>query len=1047
MLYNRPVNSSMPAQQVSYKVKFLEKRDRYGNTKWMKDSMDALEAVGRYSFYNNVELRKNYEIMSGRFNVDDYIDNFDAYDLSTMIYQEMKLPSFLKHYDITTKAVKLLLGEFLKRPDIIRVIAKDVQTSNEKLRIKSDLVWEFMKQSVNTEIANKLTAHGLDPNRDEFKNDEEEAEYKSIIEEKYKELTPQSIEKYLTYDFRSSAEHWGQATLSDDIERFRIREQDTTEFYDMCVSDRAFSHLYLTPSGYGIETWNPLTCFYQYNTQNKNIEDLSYVGRILYMSKTEIIDYFGWRMTKEQQESLYPEYQKGQVQGSVYKEAFNATLYPFADYREYDTLVTGVGQAIAETNMFGSPYGIPQFGFYPGTDGTNYIFTQSDIVQVTQAYWKSQRKVGKLNIENPKTGEIITKIVDETFDPKLFDIEEVKESYKDSDEPNTICWTWINEAWQGIKINVNYQKYQSTDERSAIYIDVRPCEFQFRGNDPRLIYNCKLPVVGNIFNNRNGRSQSVVDLIKPYQIMVNAFYNQAYHVAQKNNGKFFVMGASLLPSIKDWGDEEAQEKFMTIVQNLGLGVVDDSTQAQAQSMQYGLKVMDMDESDRITRLINLAMLVEQQGFMQLGITPQRQGQIQASETATGTTQAINNSYAITEIYFEQFSNYRRRKLQMLVELAQYVESNTEGDIVKQYTTSDLGQAFIKVSSTDLLLRDMGVYLYNSGEQQRKKDLIEQLILKHNQSLMPFSKLMEIIRMDNLADVQKSLEHQEAIAQKQAQAAEQAKLEHEQQILQAQLEDKQKDRDLKKYEIDTKANIELQKVTLQGIANESSFDPNVDLTDKLIAQKEIALKENDAISKNYIAQQQLTNQLIDSFNKNRLEKEKLTHARQLKEKEFKDKKGIENEKLKQITAQNKNQELMQSKKIEADLKLQRQKAEADLTLKDKDLKLKELDLKIRKLEIENAAKKASIEIKSLEKKIELEEDMADVKASSIEKLTKVKEKEAIKLTEIKSKEAEQASKLKMEQNEQQHSLKLKENVESHKQKLKEIKIKPKLNKKK
>ena len=383
---------------------------------------------------------------------------------------------------------------------------------------------------------------------------------------------------------------------------------------------------------------------------------------------------------------------------------------------------------------------------------------------------------------------------------------------------------------------------------------------------------------------------------------------------------------------------------------------------------------------------------------------------------------------------------------MLVELAQYVESNTEGDIVKQYTTSDLGQAFIKVSSTDLL-RDMGVYLYNSGEQQRKKDLIEQLILKHNQSLMPFSKLMEIIRMDNLADVQKSLEHQEAIAQKQAQAAEQAKLEHEQQILQAQLEDKQKDRDLKKYEIDTKANIELQKVTLQGIANESSFDPNVDLTDKLIAQKEIALKENDAISKNYIAQQQLTNQLIDSFNKNRLEKEKLTHARQLKEKEFKDKKGIENEKLKQITAQNKNQELMQSKKIEADLKLQRQKAEADLTLKDKDLKLKELDLKIRKLEIENAAKKASIEIKSLEKKIELEEDMADVKASSIEKLTKVKEKEAIKLTEIKSKEAEQASKLKMEQNEQQHSLKLKENVESHKQKLKEIKIKPKLNKKK
>ena len=135
------------------------------------------------------------------------------------------------------------------------------------------------------------------------------------IQKKYQELTPQSIEKYLTYDFRSAGEHWGEATVKDDIERFRIREQDTVEMYDFLVSDRAFSHMYLTPSGYGIETWNPLTVFYQYNTQNKNIEDLAYCGRILYMSKTEIIDYLGWRMTVDQIEALYPEYLKGEAQG------------------------------------------------------------------------------------------------------------------------------------------------------------------------------------------------------------------------------------------------------------------------------------------------------------------------------------------------------------------------------------------------------------------------------------------------------------------------------------------------------------------------------------------------------------------------------------------------------------------------------------------------------------------------------------------------------------------------------------------------------------
>jgi hypothetical protein len=156
-LYNRPINSSLPVQQVSYKKKFLDDKDDNGVTKWMKDSMDALESIGRYSFFNNIELRKNYEIMQGRFNIEDYVDDFDTYDLSTMVYQEMKLPSFLKHYDITTKAVKLLQGEFIKRPDIFRVVAKDIETSNEKLRIKGELVWSYVQESINKEITNKLT--------------------------------------------------------------------------------------------------------------------------------------------------------------------------------------------------------------------------------------------------------------------------------------------------------------------------------------------------------------------------------------------------------------------------------------------------------------------------------------------------------------------------------------------------------------------------------------------------------------------------------------------------------------------------------------------------------------------------------------------------------------------------------------------------------------------------------------------------------------------------------------------------------------------------
>jgi hypothetical protein len=927
-MINRPINSALPRQQVSNYEKFEKDKDSNGNTKWMKDTLDALEGIGRYVFYNSIELRKNYEIMSGRFNIEDYADVFDTYDMSSAIYEQLKLPSFLKHYDITTKAVRLLQGDFINRPDIFHVLATDSDTTNEKLRVKTDLMHMYMEEEARKEITKKLLAQGIDPNKSDFNTEEEATKYKEEIEKKYQELTPASIEKYMRYDYRTTAEQWGQAILINSIQRFNLREQDVLEFYDKCVVDRCFTHFYLTPDGFNVEIWNPLNTFYQYSPDLRYLEEGNYIGRIMYLSKPQVIDLFGWKMNLNQIEGLYPEYQKEQKQGSVYSEFFNATLYPFPDAREYDTLTTAIGQGLGYNGTEGGPYGFPIFGFYPSTDGTNYLFTQSDLVQVTQVYWKSQRKIGKLNLLNPETGEAETHIVDENFDPKLLGVEVVDDSYRDSNAPNTIAWTWITEAWQGCKVNVNYQKEQNKEDRSALYIDIRPCPFQFRGNDPKLMFKCKLPVIGQIFNNRNGRSQAVVDLIKPYQVMVNAFYNQAFQVAQKNNGKFFLMGASLLPSVKDWGGEEAMEKFMTICSNIGLGVIDDSLSnaASTASMQYGLKVLDMDESERISRLINLAMLVEQQGFLQLGITPQRQGQIQASETATGTNTAVANSYAVTEIYFEEYNQYRRRKLQMMLELAQFVASREE-DVVLPYITSDGGNAFIATTGTDLLLKDLGVYVNNTGEMQRKKKLIEELILKNNQSLLPFSKLIEIIKSDNLADIQKGLEQAESDQQKQMQEQQAREQELQQQQIQAQAEEKDKDRAFKaeQAQLDRENKIVLEQ--LRGIANESSYSPTEDLTPTLIEQSNLALEKSKHEFEKSLALNELNNKQIESIQKNALEKKKLdgqltiaNKQNTLKEKEMANKLKVEKEKLKQIDVQNQSQEKLAMLKHKNDKEL-------------------------------------------------------------------------------------------------------------------------------
>lgn len=932
-MVNKPYYSSLPLQQVSSKVKFEEDKDLTGCTKWMKDNMDALEVMGTNFLFYNKDTRKNYEIISGKFNIDDYIDNYEVYDLSTMIYQEMKLPSFLKHYDIISKAINLFVGEYTKRPDVLRVVAEDSDSTNQRIRVKTDLMKQYIQTSIQQEVMAKIMQLGLDPSKEDFASEEEAQQYQQVIQEKYKEFTPQAIEKYMKYDFRTAGESVGAILLENAISRLSLKEKDVLEFQDYMITNSCYSHIYITPKGYDIETWNPLHVFHPINSIINNTEDMPYVGRVFYISKNTVVDMFGSIMSKEQIEAMYPEYYGKVASGSVYNNAFTTSLYPFENYRAFSEIRESMFNGTQQEPVL---YNQSPFSIFTG-ENSAYAFVQGDIVQVTQAYWKSQKKVGKLIIVNPETGEPETHLVDESFNPKLFKIEEFNGSIYESDEPNTITWTWIPEVWSGIKINTNHKVQTTTEDRNGIYINVKPLEFQFRANSIESLYDSKIPVIGGKFNVRNGNPQSPVDVLKPYQIMVNAFYNQAYHITQKNNGKIAIIGSSLLPNLKDWGGEEAMEKFMTVAANLGATVVNDDPTA-VNSMQYSLKVLDLDESDRVQRNINLAMLVEQQGLMQVGITPQRMGSTSASETATGVQQSIAASFTVTETHFEKFASYRRRKLKMAIDLGMYLASK-EKDLTLSYVLPDYGTAFLKAKGDDLLLSDLGVYMENTADMLQKRELVNQLILKNNQTLLPFSQLINVVRKDNLTDVQKELE----AAEEKAMAQQQEQREHEQQMqeqqLQAQAEEKDKDRQLEKYKIDTQANVKLQEATIRAIGNEASFDPNKDYTDLLLQERDLNIKQNTANSNAINSQLVSAQKMLDSVNKRKADQDKLKQDKTLKELEIKSREKAEKLKIKAIEVQNKNQEL-----------LSREKHKNDQKLKDKDLQMKNLELKAKEKEL-------------------------------------------------------------------------------------------------
>lgn len=706
---------SLPPQMLSLRDK---------NEQWQHDCMDALESIGRHQFLTSEKLIENYQIVRGRFIYSHYIEREDYSDMLDQLTREFDIPSHLRHYDIISQVINTLSGEYQKRPDLFRVEAYDERAQNAYTRQKSQMLLEYVMEGVNGAIDQQLTQAGLDPTKNP--NDQQ---YQQQVAQKRQALTPPEIERYMQTNWMDAAEMWAESQLDLDKRRFNLKEKEKVEFEDMLIADRCFRHFYLTPDGYNQETWNPIHTFYHKSPEVMHVEDGDYIGRVFFMTVPEIVNRYGHKMTEKQLGAL-EEYKK-----ESYK-ARSAT-----GYGELSWAGIPSGMQMAHADYPAQHFTQAHLGFDPNNPetidlGINQAFgTQTDsspippnpyaLFQVTEAYWMSQRKVGKLvytDMDNPDTPGVM--IVDETM--RLPGIKEIQNSFMElgnDSRMNTVTWTWVNQVYKGIKIN---NRFVNMEE--PIYLDIGPSEFQFKGDQN--LYGAKLPVCGQVFNNRNADSMSLVDMMKPHQIGYNVAMNQLYEIMQREVGRFMLMDMNFIPSGKDWGGERNYERLMLIARQLGIAPLDGSPTNTKGSSFAHFQPVDLDESARMMSRMKIAEFFENCALKQVGITPQRLGEVQASESATGTQQAVNQSFAQTESYFTNFSMYKTRCMQMSLEMAQYVDSQNT-DITTMYVKSDMSRAFIQMNGTDLLLSQLGVFVSDSAEVQRQLEMLRQLFMGNN----------------------------------------------------------------------------------------------------------------------------------------------------------------------------------------------------------------------------------------------------------------------------------------------------------------------------
>ncbi len=777
---------------------------------WAAWNLDWLELQGiEFLRINARRLLKNYKLAKGVIDKSDYIvepDN-DYKDMMDVLTAENDSALELKFYPIIPNVVNVLTGEFAKRYSKVQFRAVDDTSYNEMLEQKRLQIEESLLADAEANLVMKMIEMGMDPASEEAQQKLSPEGLKSLPE----------IEDFFSKDYRSMVEEWASHQLAVDEERFHMQELEERGFRDMLICDREFWHFRMLEDDYDVELWNPVLTFYQKSPDQRYISDSNYVGKMDLMTVSDVIDRYGYLMDEKQLKSLQKIYPARSAQYQVNGYQNDGAYYDATRSHEWNTNMPGLAYRQYTSNYWNNPGvgGDILSEILDNSEDTGNI-EEGNLMRVSTIYWKTQRRVGHLT-KIELDGSVTQEIIDETFkitEKAVYDTSIFKNRTKENLlQGEHIEWIWINEVWGGVKIGPNLPAmWQSTmgDNINPIYVGINRTKpgrlpFQFKGNNT--LYGCKLPVEGRVFSDRNTRSTSLVDLMKAYQVGYNMVNNQIADILIDELGTVIMFDQNALPRHsmgEDWGKNNYAKAWVAMkdFQMLPLDTSITNTENATNFNHY--QTLNMEQTSRLMSRIQLANYFKQQCFDAIGVNPQRLGGAVSAQTATGVVQAMQQSYAQTEMYFVQHSDQLMPRVhQMRTDLAQFYYS-TNPSVRLSYISSEAEKINFMINGTDLLLRDFNIFATTKTNHRAILENLKQMALTNNTTGASIYELGNIVKADSIAEVtdilkdsqarvemerQQQMQQQQEMQQQQIQAKQQ----EEQMKLQVEIDENEKDR--------------------------------------------------------------------------------------------------------------------------------------------------------------------------------------------------------------------------------------------------------------
>ena len=755
--------NTMPYQLVSEKKKtstgFLQQMADYFYHQARKQAI-------KNTVFTDVRKMTEGEFVYRAVDLEKTLHSSSAQDFAKLT-SEIPLTTHLKHFDflgIMANAIKSVFGDL---DDLYRVQSNDDCATNEYIRMRTQKFQEYGQKKIEAEIKKMLVLQGFDPDKKDFKTEEEKQQYIQQLDAETQKLSPEEVEKELARNFKVVAIEWANNVLQSDKESEGLEQRDKQALVDFILTGRWFRHYRMGFDSYIIEDWAPENVFISQELDLRYPQNADYVGTLVGMTLSQAMSRYGHLMNTKQQEELADywgnkdDFKTKSLSGIGVAPFGENLIMPFKNYQDHQInlqIEEFVGAPLAQTmdedgQVHRHYMPRSEFDSYNGTN--NYknqrtdIDVRNDLVDVLEAYWTSMKRIGVLVYRNDFGALDLLETTDDLLKDFIVENEiKVKRNVSMSElqsatlngnleeYENTISYHHLPESRHMVVI----KSKNSITIKDDIILDGNAIIQQIKGNSN--YYEVRHPVGGII-------SKSPITKAFPYQQMYNVCLNQITELIHDEIGTFYTIDINGLPD--EYKGETTEETINTVLNTLKLTKIlpVDLSRANLSGSTVYPNMFQKNEivfQEQVTYRQSLGEYYYNKGMAQLGVSPQLLGAPNNHVTAEGVKQQATATYALISNYVDEFNQAKAKSNELHIAIAQQCEVNGKSS-TRLIQKSDGANSFIDILAQDpeyFPFRRLSVLPASSSKDRAKVKMLQEMLINDNTIQKDFADLTEIV---------------------------------------------------------------------------------------------------------------------------------------------------------------------------------------------------------------------------------------------------------------------------------------------------------------